>query len=297
MTRQAIQLGFLPRMTVRFTSARESGQIYMPAVNWLLLAGVLVRVLGFGSSSALAGAYGIAVTLTMADHHRAHLLRGAPCRWQLPAPAGDGAPRLFFLVAMDIVPGGRLCREVHGRRLVPAGAGRDCCSLADEHLARAVAQLADGQPAPRRPGPAALRRLELAEHRPAACAPHGRVRGGRPVAACAAGPAAQPEAQPSAARKQRGADRALFANKPVGGCRPTVLQLAGPGPGLLARHASHYGFMETPDVPQALSSALRRLGLPISSRSTTTYFLSRESRGAHTGQPAWHAGANKCSQP
>ena len=65
MTKQAILLGFLPRMTVRYTSAREAGQIYMPAVNWALLAGVIGAVLLFGSSSALAGAYGIAVTLTM----------------------------------------------------------------------------------------------------------------------------------------------------------------------------------------------------------------------------------------
>ena len=65
MTKQAIQLGFLPRMTVRYTSAREMGQIYMPAVNWALLAGVVAVVLFFGSSSALASAYGIAVTLTM----------------------------------------------------------------------------------------------------------------------------------------------------------------------------------------------------------------------------------------
>ena len=65
MTRQAIQLGFLPRMTVSHTSAHAAGQIYLPAVNWALLAGVAAAVLHFGSSSALAGAYGIAVTLTM----------------------------------------------------------------------------------------------------------------------------------------------------------------------------------------------------------------------------------------
>ena len=65
MTKQAIQLGFLPRMAVRYTSARKAGQIYMPAVNWALLAGVVCVVFFFGSSSALAGAYGIAVTLTM----------------------------------------------------------------------------------------------------------------------------------------------------------------------------------------------------------------------------------------
>ncbi|MDB5971305.1 MAG: kup [Hydrocarboniphaga sp.] len=65
MTKQAIQLGFLPRMAVDYTSSREVGQIYMPGVNFVLMIGVLAVVEGFGSSSALAGAYGIAVTLTM----------------------------------------------------------------------------------------------------------------------------------------------------------------------------------------------------------------------------------------
>lgn len=65
MSKQAIQLGFLPRMRIHYTSEKESGQIYMPAVNWLLLAGVLLAVLMFKTSSNLAGAYGIAVTLTM----------------------------------------------------------------------------------------------------------------------------------------------------------------------------------------------------------------------------------------
>ncbi|MCX7256213.1 MAG: potassium transporter Kup [Polaromonas sp.] len=65
MTKQAIQLGLLPRMQVHYTSALEAGQIYMPAVNWILLVAVLLAVVGFGSSSALAAAYGIAVTMTM----------------------------------------------------------------------------------------------------------------------------------------------------------------------------------------------------------------------------------------
>jgi KUP system potassium uptake protein len=65
ITKQAIQLGFLPRMTIVQTSAHERGQIYVPAVNWLLLTGVLAAVLGFGSSSELASAYGVAVTATM----------------------------------------------------------------------------------------------------------------------------------------------------------------------------------------------------------------------------------------
>jgi KUP system potassium uptake protein len=65
ITRQAVQLGFLPRMTIVHTSAREFGQIYIPSVNWLLCAMVIGAVIGFGSSSELAGAYGVAVTGTM----------------------------------------------------------------------------------------------------------------------------------------------------------------------------------------------------------------------------------------
>jgi KUP system potassium uptake protein len=65
MTRQAIQLGFLPRLHVLHTSATEIGQIYVPAINWMLLAAVVASVVGFGSSTALGSAYGIAVTGTM----------------------------------------------------------------------------------------------------------------------------------------------------------------------------------------------------------------------------------------
>ena len=65
ITRQAMQLGFLPRMATIHTSESESGQIYIPFVNWLLLAAVIALVLGFQSSTSLAAAYGIAVTGTM----------------------------------------------------------------------------------------------------------------------------------------------------------------------------------------------------------------------------------------
>ncbi|SAK57905.1 potassium uptake protein [Caballeronia pedi] len=65
MTKQAMQLGFLPRMSVVYTSAKEIGQIYVPGINWTLLLAVVAAVLGFGSSTALGSAYGIAVTGTM----------------------------------------------------------------------------------------------------------------------------------------------------------------------------------------------------------------------------------------
>jgi KUP system potassium uptake protein len=65
MTQQAIQLGYLPRMTVRHTSAKRIGQIYVPVVNWILCGIVACAVIGFGSSNALASAYGVAVMGTM----------------------------------------------------------------------------------------------------------------------------------------------------------------------------------------------------------------------------------------
>jgi len=66
VTRQAIQLGYLPRMQIVHTSEHEIGQIYIPFINWTLLIGIVALVVGFGSSSNLAAAYGIAVTGTMA---------------------------------------------------------------------------------------------------------------------------------------------------------------------------------------------------------------------------------------
>ena len=65
ITRQAVQLGYLPRLQVRHTSEQEIGQVYVPAINAMLLVAVAVTVIGFRSSDALGGAYGIAVTGTM----------------------------------------------------------------------------------------------------------------------------------------------------------------------------------------------------------------------------------------
>jgi KUP system potassium uptake protein len=95
MTKQAILLGFLPRMDIKYTSEQEVGQIYMPGVNWILLAGVVLAVLAFRSSSALAGAYGIAVTLTMVitTIMTFFVVHDA---WKMPKPLAMGAT-LFFL--------------------------------------------------------------------------------------------------------------------------------------------------------------------------------------------------------
>jgi KUP system potassium uptake protein len=112
MTRQAMQLGFLPYLTVRHTSTEESGQIYVPAVNWILLAGVLILTVAFGSSAALATAYGLAVTGTFLLTTSLFLiLAGAAWHWAtwrlVVVGVLFGGLELFFLA-------GNLSKIVHG---------------------------------------------------------------------------------------------------------------------------------------------------------------------------------------
>src|SRR5690606_8153229 len=65
LTRQAVQLGYAPRMTIEHTSDEVIGQVYVPAVNWALMVACIAMVLGFGTSGDLAAAYGVAVSTTM----------------------------------------------------------------------------------------------------------------------------------------------------------------------------------------------------------------------------------------
>jgi KUP system potassium uptake protein len=82
VTRQAIQLGYCPRMNILHTSDDEQGQVYVPAINWLLMVSVFILVLSFRSSSALASAYGIAVTGTMiVDTVLAYIVIQALWKW------------------------------------------------------------------------------------------------------------------------------------------------------------------------------------------------------------------------
>jgi KUP system potassium uptake protein len=97
VTRQAVQLGFLPRLRILHTSASAAGQIYVPIVNWTLLALVILLVLGFRSSSDLAAAYGIAVTGTMViTACMLGVLTFSVWRWH-PLLAG-GVTGLFLLI-------------------------------------------------------------------------------------------------------------------------------------------------------------------------------------------------------
>jgi KUP system potassium uptake protein len=106
VAQQAIQLGLLPRMNISHTSETEHGQIYVGQINWMLFFGVILLVLTFRSSSALAAAYGIAVnTSMMIDTILAFIFFRAALRWPLPLAAGIMGFILLIEIAFLIANG------------------------------------------------------------------------------------------------------------------------------------------------------------------------------------------------
>ena len=118
LTRQAVQLGYLPRVTIVHTSGKTEGQIYIPEVNWLLMVACVALVLGFRSSSDLAAAYGIAVTGTMAITSMLFYFV-ARDRWHWSRAARRRAGGAVPLRRPRVLR--RLLGEDRARRLVPAG--------------------------------------------------------------------------------------------------------------------------------------------------------------------------------
>jgi KUP system potassium uptake protein len=112
ITRQAMQMGYSPRMTITHTSEKEKGQIYIPTINWMLMLSCLVLVLSFQASSALAAAYGISVTGTMAItsilFYAAARTRWGWSRWEA------GALVALFLVVDLAFLGANLAKVLHG---------------------------------------------------------------------------------------------------------------------------------------------------------------------------------------
>ena len=112
LTRQAIQLGYCPRLDIEHTSSLEMGQIYVPQVNWALMVSTIAIVIGFGSSTALAAAYGIAVTLTMVI--TAVLLHVVAVeRWRWPLPAALLVTGVFLSIDLAFF-GANVLKIAHG---------------------------------------------------------------------------------------------------------------------------------------------------------------------------------------
>jgi KUP system potassium uptake protein len=112
LTMQAVQLGYIPRVAIEHTSAREFGQIYIPGVNWALMLACIGLVLGFRSSSSLAAAYGVAVTTTMAiTTLLLFVVMRERWRWSLPRAATVIG---FFLIIDMAFWGANLIKIPHG---------------------------------------------------------------------------------------------------------------------------------------------------------------------------------------
>jgi KUP system potassium uptake protein len=112
LTRQAIQLGYAPRLDIEHTSSHEIGQVYVPQVNWFLAISTILIVIGFGSSSALAAAYGIAVTMTMViTAILLHVI--ATERWKWPVVPMSLLTALFLTVDLSFF-GANLVKVTQG---------------------------------------------------------------------------------------------------------------------------------------------------------------------------------------
>ena len=112
LTQQAIQLGYSPRLDIQHTSHHEMGQVYVPQVNWALMISTIVIVIGFGSSTALAAAYGIAVTLTMVI--TALLLQVVAIeRWGWPPMVAYAVTGVFLVIDLAFF-GANALKVAHG---------------------------------------------------------------------------------------------------------------------------------------------------------------------------------------
>ena len=112
LTMQAIQLGYIPRLKVNYTSARIIGQIYVPVVNWALMLSCIGLVLGFGSSSNLAAAYGVAITTTMLITTILFYVV-ARRRWHWPAAAALPVAAFFIIIDLAFF-GANILKLAHG---------------------------------------------------------------------------------------------------------------------------------------------------------------------------------------
>jgi KUP system potassium uptake protein len=264
LTRQAIQLGYCPRLDIAHTSSLEMGQVYVPQVNWALMISTIAIVIGFRTSGALAAAYGIAVTLTMVITTLL-LYVVARERWHWPPVVALTVTGIFFSIDLAFL-GANVLKILHGGWL-PLVIGAVLFTLmttwkrgrqivADRLIARAVP-------------------LENFMSR-VARTPPARVPG------TAVFMTAQPRGTPPALAHNLRYNRVLHEHV------VTLMVTTQPVPHVPADQqiavrtlgdgvfdvVVRYGFMEDPNIPEALSNA-RELGLVLDV-DDVTYFLGRE---------------------
>jgi len=277
LTRQAIQLGYVPRMFIQHTSSEEQGQIYIGMVNWALMVGVVLLVVGFESSGALAAAYGVAVTGTMLI---TTLLASAVVLLLWKAPRWLAVPMLLALLLVD-----SLYFAANAPKILQGGAFPVIAGLALFILMttwkrgrRIIVERLDESSLP----------LDLFITSLKAQPPH-RV-GGTAVFL-----SARPEAVPHALLHNLLHNQVLheqvvlltvvFEDEPrVSAGKRCEVEAFGDG---FYRVSLHFGFMEEPDVPLALSRC-QRADLEFGPMRTT-YFLSRETAiaGRKMGMARW----------
>ncbi len=253
VTNQAVQLGFLPRVSILHTSEHEVGQVYAPGINWTLFAAVLGLVLGFGSSAALANAYGVAVTGTFILNTILFLAL-ARFLWRKPVwvVALGGA---LFLAVEGAFFAANLTKVLHGGWLPLAIAVVVFTLLMTWHRGRQIVT----ENRTRQEGPLLDFVKELERRRPAV----------RRVAGTAVFPNANAETTPLALRANVEHNHVRHENVIIISLRiervphvpPAdrfiVDRLDDPADGIV-RLTAHFGFQDPPFVPAALRLAAER---------------------------------------
>ena len=277
LTRQAVQLGYVPRLDIDHTSARAMGQVYVPQVNWGLMVCTIAMVIGFGSSSRLAAAYGIAVNIDMVL--TAILLYVvATERWKWPAAPMAALTAAFLVVDLAFF-GANMVKFLQGGWVaIVIGIVLFTVMTTWKTGRRLVAERLTARATPLEDFCAVI-----------ASTPPQRVPG------TAVFMTAQPQGTPPALAHNVRYNKVLHDHVIILTVRTTATpyvpedQRVGVEPlghGLFNVRVQ-YGFMEDPDVPRALARA-RGLGVEMDD-DDVTYFLGRETiiPTKHPGMALW----------
>ncbi len=277
LTHQAIQLGYSPRLSVRHTSARESGQIYVAPVNWTLMIASCALVVGFGSSANLAAAYGMAVT---ADMVLTTLLLCAVARRRWGWGIGAAALGLGFL-PMDLAFfGSNLLKITHGGWFSLAVAAAGFTLMSTWKRGRIVLQTRLEETT--LPVDLFLPDLETSN----------LPRASRTAVFLTGDPQGTPHAllhniKHNQVVHQQTIFLTLVTDDVPAVQEPERLAVKPLGQGFF-RVVAHYGFMEVPNVPELMERLRRLHGLAIDP-ARTSYFVGREKLVAagQSGMARW----------